>query len=96
MKAFLEFIWDKSPWWIKCLMVILCAPLGVAGIGIGAFMTVDEWVVGKANTVVAPVRTEFAYFKNYSKEHTERVERELLMIRSQNDELKNILIKRSN
>lgn len=53
-----EFIWEKSPWWLKCLIVIIFAPLCLAGTAIGSYMAFETWVVSKANTVIDPVRTE--------------------------------------
>lgn len=72
-------------------MKLLCGMIGTIVVG---FMAFESWTRGIADSVVDPVRRDVASFKEYSKIHQERVERDLLMIRSQNEELKNILIKR--
>jgi hypothetical protein len=76
---------DKIPWYVKI-------PLTSIGAIIGAYMGFEAWVVSKANTVVEPVKTEVSYFKQYSKDHQERVERELIMIRSEQSETNRLLL----
>ncbi len=72
------------PWWIKI-------PVAFIGFIIGSYMTVELWVIDKAKTVVESVKTEVRYLKQYNKDHAERVERELIMLRSTTDEIHKFL-----
>lgn len=62
---------------------------------LGMVYSFDSYVIGRAGTVVEPVKQKVDVIFESAKLHQERVERELIMIRSQNDELKNVLIKGS-
>lgn len=67
---------------------------GTLGVLFGMYIAVDEWVVSKVNTQTEPVKTEVRLFKEYTKAHQERVERELLMIRSTQDSINTFLRER--
>jgi hypothetical protein len=53
---------------------------------IGLIYGFDMYVVGRASTVVQPVKERVSIIGDHMKEHQERVERELIMIRNSQDE----------
>lgn len=57
----------------------------------GGFIVADNFIVQRANTVVEPVKVEVKLMKEYGYIHQERVERELRMIRSTQDDMNRFL-----
>lgn len=62
---------------------------------VGTYIAFEGWVVSKAITVVEPVKTHVETLDYRQREHHERVERELLMIRSQNDRIFDVIVKKN-
>lgn len=58
---------------------------------VGMFYGVDMYFIQRANTVVEPTRVKVDLIQEHTKLHQERVERELLMIRSTQDETNKFL-----
>lgn len=81
MKAFATFV---------KYVVVPCSTV------VGLFFGFDTYVIGRAGTVVEPVKQKVDVMYDHQKSHEERVERELLMIRSQNDDLRTLIIKYGN
>ena len=59
---------------------------------LGCLYGFDTYVINRAGTVVEPVKVKVDVVFEQSKIHQERVERELIMLRSQSDEMKTLLI----
>lgn len=55
----LEFVWGKSPLWLKVVMVLFLGPLSLIGTGVAGFMAFDSWLISKVETAVKPVQAEF-------------------------------------
>jgi hypothetical protein len=60
---------------------------------VGLVYGFDLYVIGRAGTVVEPVKVKVDVIYDGTKIHQERVERELLMLRSESAEMKTMLMK---
>ena len=83
MKPLLEFVWDKVPWYIRF-------PLLFIGITIGAYVTVETWVISKANTIVDPLRKEVKAVSRRQDDMIKSVDTRIISM----DQKLNILIQR--
>ena len=72
------------------LVKYVVGPISTVAVGFYGF---DTYIVSRAVTVVEPTKAKVEVMYEHQKTHEERVERELLMIRSQNDDMKNLLIR---
>lgn len=54
----LEFIWGKSPIWLRVVMVLLIGPMALIGLGVAGFMAFDAWLISKVDTAVVPMKVE--------------------------------------
>lgn len=71
---------------MKMLFSVLKISLTSIGFIIGVYMSVEFWVIDRANTVVEPVRKEVKLMRSYDKALHENIERELIHIRHYQDE----------
>jgi hypothetical protein len=60
---------------------------------LGCLYGFDTYIIGRAGTVVEPVKVKVDIVYENNKTHQERIERELLMLRSDSAEMKNLLRK---
>lgn len=72
----LQKLHNFLPWWIRY-------PIAVIGFIIGTYMTVENWVIGKANTVVEPARAEIRNVKETQSFHYKSLNENLNELKQQ-------------